>query len=169
MSPGLWSDAMPAWSPDGTEIAFGRTMNIPGLWPFVPVRETVPFSIRVADVATGKSREVFRADEGMGSNFHGWNSASQIYWGAGDYIVFPWEKNGWLNLWSVPADGGEAIALTPGEFEVQFGSLTPDRQVPRLRFEPGRHRSEASVAGPHRWEPAATANHLGNGHRMVAG
>jgi dipeptidyl aminopeptidase/acylaminoacyl peptidase len=128
LSPGLWSDAMPAWSPDGKEIAFGRTMNIPGLWPFMPVRETVPFSIRVADVATGKSREVFRADEGMGSNFHGWNSSRQIYWGEGDYIVFPWEKNGWLNLWSVPANGGEAIALTPGEFEVQFGSLTPDRQ-----------------------------------------
>jgi dipeptidyl aminopeptidase/acylaminoacyl peptidase len=33
-----------------------------------------------------------------------------------------------LNLWSVPADGGDPVALTPGEFEVQFGSITPDRQ-----------------------------------------
>ncbi len=128
MSPGLWTDGMPAWSPDGTRIAFTRTMNIPGLWPFMPVRETVPFSIRVAEVATGESREVFRADEGRGSAFHGWDSQSQIYWGAGDHIVFPWEKNGWLNLWSVPAGGGEPVALTPGEFEVQFGSISPDRQ-----------------------------------------
>jgi dipeptidyl aminopeptidase/acylaminoacyl peptidase len=127
MSPGLWSDAMPVWSPDGTEIAFGRTMNIPGFWSFVPVRETIPFSIRVATVSTGESREVFRADEGMGSAFHGWNSSSQMYWAAGDHIVFPWEKNGWLNLWSVPARGGNPVPLTPGESEVQFGSITPAR------------------------------------------
>ncbi len=127
MSPGLWSDGMPAWSPDGTQIAFGRTMNIPGLWPFVPVRETVPFSIRIADVATGKSREVFRADEGRGSAFHGWNGSAQLFWGAGGHLVFPWEKSGWLNLWSVPVGGGEAICLTPGDLEVQFGSITPDK------------------------------------------
>lgn len=128
MSPGFWSDAMPAWSPDGRELAFVRTMNIPGLWPFVPVRETVPFSIRVATVSTGESREVFRAHEGVGSAFHGWNSPSQVYWAAGGHLVFPWEKDGWLNLWSVPAGGGDPIPLTPGDFEVQFGSITPDRR-----------------------------------------
>jgi len=126
MSPGLSSDRMGAWSPEGTHLAFFRTFVIPGLWPFAPVRESAPFAIRIAEVATGESREVFRADEGVGSAFHGWNSASQMYWGAGDHIVFPWEKNGWLNLWSVSAAGGGPMDLTPGDFEVQFGSITPD-------------------------------------------
>jgi dipeptidyl aminopeptidase/acylaminoacyl peptidase len=124
MSPGVWIDANPVWSPDGSRLAFLRRLNIPGLWLFVPVRATAPFSIRVADVATGDSREVFRADEGMGSAFYGWDAESQILWGAGDRLVFPWEKNGWLNLWSVPVAGGEAVNLTPGDFEVQLGGLT---------------------------------------------
>jgi len=126
MGPGLWSDRNPVWSPDGTRIAFTRSMSIPGLWPFVPVKETVPFSIRVADVASGESREVFRADEGPGSAFHGWNSSNQIHWASGDRIVFPWEKNGWLNLYSVRVTEGEAVPITPGRFEVQYGGLTPD-------------------------------------------
>jgi dipeptidyl aminopeptidase/acylaminoacyl peptidase len=128
MSPGIWSDGAPVWSTDGTQVAFLRTLDMPGLWPFVPVRETVPFSIRVAEVATGESREVFRADEGPGSAYHPWGGDSQLYWADGDQIVFPWEKNGWLNLWSVPATGGNPVPLTPGEFEVQFGTISTDRR-----------------------------------------
>src|SRR5205085_2590690 len=42
------------------------------------------------------------------------------YWGAGDRLVFPWEKDGWLHLYSVPAAGGTASLLTPGNFEVEY-------------------------------------------------
>ena len=40
--------------------------------------------------------------------------------------MFPWEKEGWLNLYSVPAAGGAAARLTPGAFEVEYATLTPD-------------------------------------------
>jgi dipeptidyl aminopeptidase/acylaminoacyl peptidase len=126
MAPGIWSDSDPAWSPAGDRLVFLRTLSIPGLWPFVPVRETVPFTLQVGDPETGDVREVFRASEGPGSAFRRWNSEQQIYWATDGRIVFPWERTGWLNLWSVSADGGEPVNLTPGAFEVQFGSITPD-------------------------------------------
>ena len=54
-------------------------------------------------------------------------AANQILWGAGDRIVFPWEKDGWTHLYSVPLAGGRATLLTPGGFEVEHVTLSPDR------------------------------------------
>ena len=69
MDPGADDDAEPAWSPDGREIAF---LRIPAQFTprlFVAEREGEPWSIRVADAATGASREIFRAVKGQGSVF----------------------------------------------------------------------------------------------------
>jgi dipeptidyl aminopeptidase/acylaminoacyl peptidase len=51
----------------------------------------------------------------------------QLFWGAGDRIVFPWERDGWLHLYSVDAGGGAPLLLTPGEFEIERAALAPDR------------------------------------------
>jgi dipeptidyl aminopeptidase/acylaminoacyl peptidase len=51
----------------------------------------------------------------------------QLFWGASDRLVFPWEKDGWLHLYGVPAGGGPAQLLTPGDGEVEYVSLAPDR------------------------------------------
>ena len=82
---------------------------------FSPRREVdEPWSLRVADVKTGMTKQVWKADAGYGSAFQGVVADSQLYWGAGDRLVFPWEKDGWLHLYSVPASGGKATLLTPG-------------------------------------------------------
>jgi dipeptidyl aminopeptidase/acylaminoacyl peptidase len=83
--------------------------------------------LRVADVKTGQATQVWKADAGYGSAFQGVVSESQLYWAAGDRLVFPWEKDGWLHLYSVPAAGGKATLLTPGKFEVEYVSITLDR------------------------------------------
>jgi len=41
--------------------------------------------------------------------------------------VFPWEKTGWLQLYAVAADGGKALAVTSGSFEVAHLAQSPDR------------------------------------------
>jgi len=123
LDPGLYMDQSPVWSPDGRSIAFLRAHNIRGALPFTPVRESLPWSIRIVELVGGEARSVWTAPEGPGSAFHGVSADSQLLWGAGDRIVFPWEGDGWLGLYSVPARGGEPTSLTPGSFEVQYVSL----------------------------------------------
>jgi hypothetical protein len=117
MDPGVDRDGEPAFSPDGKSLAFLRRPAQKDQFVFGAEREGEPWSIRVAEVASGRSREVFRADKGPGSVFAAVTASNQVLWGASDRLVFPWEKTGWLHLYSVAA-GGPALALTAGEFEV---------------------------------------------------
>lgn len=126
MDPSVANDGSPAWSPDGRHIAFLRIPNERVVHMFAPRREALPFSVRVAEVETGQGREVWRAAEGVGSAFSGVNAPGQLWWGASDRLVFPWEGDGWKHLYSLSTSGGEPTLLTPGAFEVQFASISPD-------------------------------------------
>lgn len=126
LDPSVDRDRDPVWSPDGKRLAFIRVPNYRDQLPFMPRREGLPWSIRVVDVETGAGREVWRAAEGRGSVFQGVAASRQLFWGANDRLVFPWERTGWLNLYSVSVSGGEAVNLTPGDFEVEHVALTPD-------------------------------------------
>lgn len=128
LDPSLDRDGNPAWSPDGNRIVFIRTPNERQRLPFSPRRSALPWSIRSVNIKTGKGQEVWKAEEGAGSSFRFVSARNQILWGADDRLVFPWEKDGWTHLYSVSANGGKAKLLTPGQFEVQFVSLTPDRK-----------------------------------------
>ena len=143
IDPSLDRDGNAAWSPDGTKIAWIRQGAAPRAAMFSPRRQVdEPWSLRVADVKTGQARQVWKADAGYGSAFQGVVSDSQLYWAAGDRLVFPWEKDGWNHLYSVPAAGGpstgsgpsraesrdgKATLLTPGNFEVEYVNIAPDR------------------------------------------
>jgi dipeptidyl aminopeptidase/acylaminoacyl peptidase len=127
MSPSVDTDQSPVWSPDGRQVAFLREAATTKRLIFTPDRSGEPFSIVVADAATGKGRTVFRADTGRGS-LHREIVGAQLTWAAGDRLVFAWEKTGWTSLYSVPATGGAPTLLTPGEFEVEYVTFTPDRK-----------------------------------------
>ncbi|MFL6291529.1 MAG: S9 family peptidase [Thermoanaerobaculia bacterium] len=135
LAPGVDDDGQPAWSPDGSRVAFLRTPARKVFPIFRPNRETQPWSILVADPATGRATTVWRAREGRGSAFQEIEAPNALFWGiggGGDRIAFPWEGDGWLHLYSVPAlrgeKTGEATLLTPGEFEVETVILSPDRR-----------------------------------------
>lgn len=127
LDPSVDQDSNPVWSPDGSQIAFVRVPSEENDLPFMPERKALPWSIRVANAQTGEGHEVWAAEPGRGSAFQGISAENQLFWGADGRIVFPWERTGWLTLYSVPASGGEVTHLTPGPFEVQFVTMTPDR------------------------------------------
>jgi dipeptidyl aminopeptidase/acylaminoacyl peptidase len=127
LDPSVDTDHAPAWSSDSRSVAFLRIPVSKGRLPFSPRREGQPWSIRIADASTGQGREIWRAESGLGSVFHDAVADNQLLWSAGNQIVFPWERDGWLHLYAVPAKGGAAKLLTPGNFEVEDVALSPNR------------------------------------------
>src|SRR2546426_3198887 len=126
VDPSVDSDVDPVWAPDGKRLAFVRIPAATGTLPFTPERAAQPWSIRVVDVASGAGREVWKADTGRGSAFQGVVAANQLLWGAGDRLVFPWEKDGWTHLYAVPVAGGAPTLLTRGAFEVEYVAASVD-------------------------------------------
>lgn len=129
LDPSVDTDGSPAWSPDGASVAFIREPAHTRGAVHEIRRTGNPWSIRVASATTGKGHEIWRAERGAGSVFHGVQSDDQILWSRDDRIVFPWERGGWLHLYSVSALDGRAVAieLTPGSaFEVQEQHLSRD-------------------------------------------
>jgi dipeptidyl aminopeptidase/acylaminoacyl peptidase len=129
LDPSVDTDIEPAWSPDSRRVAFIRIPVAKGNLPFSPRREGEPWSIHVSDVASGRSQEIWRADSGTGSVFHEAVAENQLIWADGNRIVFPWERTGWLHLYSVPVLGGSAKLLTPGNFEVEYVSASDNGQL----------------------------------------
>lgn len=120
-------DTDPVWAPDGRHIAYVRIPATGAETLFAPRREGEPWSIRITDIGAGTAHEIFRAKPGPGSLFHGLEADHQIFWAAGDHIVFPWERTGWCHLYSLPVTGGDAaVELTPGEGEVEHVSISHD-------------------------------------------
>lgn len=128
LDPSVDQDDAPEWSPDGKQIAFVRLAAASGQ-EFGPRRSGPPWSIRVAEAALGEGREIWKAPAGRGSVFHPLATEQQLFWTAGDRLVFPWEGDGWTHLYSVSIQGGAPTRMTPGSFEVEDVALTPDRRA----------------------------------------
>lgn len=124
-------DAEPVWSPDGKWLAYTRTANIKDRFSFTALREGYPWSIRLLNVSTGKSQQLWQADEGQGSILYRSLPRSEglLLWGDDDHLVFPWEKDGWIHLYSINAFSGKPVKLlTPGEGIVEEMMLSTDRK-----------------------------------------
>ena len=125
LSPSVDRDVLPRWSADGRRIAFIRLFNIQD--SFSMDRERLqPWAIFVADARTGDAKQIWRSGD-QDNDSYPQNVADFWHWVAGDRLLFPSEKDGWMHLYSISAEGGGLTALTPGDFEVENIALPPDK------------------------------------------
>ena len=125
LSPSVDRDVLPRWSADGRRIAFIRLFNIQD--SFSMDRERLqPWAIFVADARTGDAKQIWRSGD-QDNDSYPQNVADFWHWVAGDRLLFPSEKDGWMHLYSISAEGGALTALTPGDFEVENMALPPDK------------------------------------------
>ena len=127
-APSVDRDSDPVWSPGGKQIAFLRTPFDGRLLIFGPLREALPWSIQIYDLEHRRGRSLWRSDSGPGSAYRRIEASDQLHWSPDGFIVFPWEKDGWTHLYSIPTEGGTPRLLTPGPFEVEEVSLGRDLQ-----------------------------------------
>jgi dipeptidyl aminopeptidase/acylaminoacyl peptidase len=148
IQPSIDRDISPRFSPDGRRIAFVRLYNVTDTQ--TAERERVqPWSLWVVDASSGEGREIWKSGATWMESFSGGGIA--LEWAATDRLVFSSEKDGWRHLYSIPASGGEATLLTPGDYEVENVTATPDKSTLIFSANKGdidrRHLFSVAVAG----------------------
>ncbi len=156
LDPATCLDGEPAWSPDSSHIAFVRQSIDPSAHEFGPQRTGIPWSIIEASAATGDGHEVWHSSRGPGSVFHELQATNQLAFAADNYIVFPWESDGWAHLYAIAdTDGAQPKLLTPGPFEVEHFTLSPDRRT--ILYSSNQHASdEKDTDRRHLWSVSVT-------------
>lgn len=124
------NDFAPAFSPESKQLAWlrGPFTDTP---EFAPDRvSAVPWSLEIADVATGDSHTVFSPEANKPGSVlpHLATGEPRVLWAAGDKLIFYSETDRWLHLYALDATQAHAapVLLTPGEFEVEDATLSND-------------------------------------------
>jgi dipeptidyl aminopeptidase/acylaminoacyl peptidase len=128
IAPSFHHDGSPRWSPDGTKIAFIRTPGNGGKPDSILRRRHQPWSIWTADISTGRANLLWKAPNTLRGSYPTTHGETNLHWAAGERIVFLSYHDGWPHLYSISAQGGVPLLLTPGNFMVEHISLSADKK-----------------------------------------
>jgi dipeptidyl aminopeptidase/acylaminoacyl peptidase len=126
LAPSVDKDSMPRWSPDGKWIVFVRTAGDEQKLPLIPVRPE-PWSLWIADAVTGTGRLLWRSGGKLEDSLPELTEDGSLNTAADGRVVFASEQDGRNHLYSIPAAGGTATLLTPGNFDVEDVTLSADK------------------------------------------
>ncbi len=124
LAPSTDLDGMPRWSPDGSRIAFIRQAGEGG--PPQPFLKSTPqrWSIMVASARSGKARVVWHSPDTSRGSYPQTRGEANLHWArGGKRLVFLADLDGWPHVYSIDANGGTPLLLTPGNFMVQDVAL----------------------------------------------
>jgi dipeptidyl aminopeptidase/acylaminoacyl peptidase len=150
LAPGLSFAHDPVFSPDGREVALIRYREPPAREHLMArtADESPYWSIEVADVATGRARTAWQPPVGTGGRYAG-TRQHNLHWTQDGRLLFPWERDGWLHVYEIPASGGRPRELTPGQFEVETFLLDADsRSLLFVANAEDSHRHQLWRAAP---------------------
>ncbi len=133
IAPSVDRDSTPRWEPNsgnnaGKRIAFIRQFAR-GNQPRNNAQEQPdPWTIWVADAATGKAKEVWRSGKELNDSLPRIAGENVLQFAADGRLAFASETDGWLRLYSISANGGEVKGLTPTGCEWEDMTFTPDKR-----------------------------------------
>ena len=130
MAPTTNRDSSPRWSADGTRVAFVRRPGAGGAPQPSLERRHQPWSIWTADARTGDARQVWRAPETLRGSPPSTHGGTNLLWSSTGRIVFASYQDGQPHLYSIGdsalSTDSAALLLTPGNYMVEYVSMSPD-------------------------------------------
>ncbi|MFC3415438.1 S9 family peptidase [Algoriphagus hitonicola] len=122
IAPSFHRYSQPKWSPDGSKIAFIKTLGGTGAaYPLLEPRHS-PWEIWQADVASGKAEMLWKAPETLPGSyryfFFSYPNENEL--------VFESYHDGWQHLYSLDLETKAETLLTPGDYMVEQINISPD-------------------------------------------
>ena len=127
IAPSFSRNESPKWSLDGSRIVFVRRPGTGGAPDSMLVRRPMPWSIYTVDTAGDQPTLLYKAPATLRGSYPG-GEGSDLFWAAGNTIVFLSYEDGWQHLYSISADGGKPVLLTRGKFMCEQVRISADKR-----------------------------------------
>ncbi|MEH6305751.1 prolyl oligopeptidase family serine peptidase [Olivibacter sp. CPCC 100613] len=158
LAPDFSRDLSPRWSPDGAAVVFVRTAANGGVPDSLTMQKPRPWAIWRCDLLGEHAVKIWSSPNTLSGSVPTTDGGFNLHWAAKDRIIFVSYHDGWPHLYSVSAQGGEAICLTPGDFMVEHVRLSTDRN--RVLFSANTGDNNDDIDRRHLYSVSIAKNQL---------
>jgi len=124
IEPSFHRYSQPKWSPNGTKIAFIKTLGGQGAAFSLLEPRHVPWEIWIADVESGEGKQLWKSPETLRGSYRYFFFSFPNE----EELIFESYQDGWQHLYSLDLDNSETKLLTPGDYMVEQIKLSPSKK-----------------------------------------